>query len=187
MEEAYSNRVIKLVTGETVYRETVAVVGYCHSSLHPGYLTKSILKHKQCLEKHCDRLERFEDCSFWKNRQKHLDKRRMAKQEKKQAKLQRTQQQEETLDLLADVMAFSSQMVKAYDFPIVLTGVAKAREPDGTGKLIVNFVSAQPIRDDWKFRDLGELVSERFHMYVQLRHTRKPNGEYATTEDLFLK
>ena len=187
MEESYSNRIIKLVTGETVYQETVAIVGYCHSSLHPGHLTKSILKHKQCLEKHCDRLEKFEDCSFWENRQKHLDKKQTTKREKKQAKLLRAQQQAQTLGLLAQVMAFSNRMVEAYDLPIVLTGVAKAREPNGSGKLIINFVSAQPVRDNWKYRDLGKLISEQFHLNAEMRHTRMPSGSYATIGDLFFE
>jgi len=61
------------------------VVGFCHNNLHRGYISKSLLKSHECIEKECTLLERF-DHRYWAQ----IERERNAKQERRRTRTEKT-------------------------------------------------------------------------------------------------
>lgn len=184
MGKVYSNQRIRLITGESVYRETADLVGRCNNSQHPGYLVKSILKRKRCIEKSCKHFEAFWGEPFWAQQKSLEQQKKKNKEEKKLAQLQRKERKAQTLSLLEEVMTFVNWLVEAYEVPLIVTGVAQVRQTAQTPGLIVNYVTESASDDADQYRDFAEMISVRFQLDTALRHTRLPDGRYATIEDV---
>ena len=56
---------VRLLGGKLCLLERKNVIGCCHYMLHPGKLTKQLLRKHNCLEKKCPFLEKYEDTPFW--------------------------------------------------------------------------------------------------------------------------
>lgn len=54
-------------------------VGYCWCDLHPGFLSKSLLKQHECCERECRHFEKFQDAPYWQRKQEIKEKRLEAK------------------------------------------------------------------------------------------------------------
>ena len=48
--------------------------GYCHSRIHPGYLSKNLIKSKQRLKKNCTLLEKNPEHQYMQIKQKDKNK-----------------------------------------------------------------------------------------------------------------
>ncbi len=181
MGASYSKQKIRLISGESVYREQAELVGFCHSKQHPGFLVKSIVKRKGCLEKHCSRLEPFPEQPFWISQKAKAQTRAQQKEEKKQALLERKQRQAQTLSLLQEIMSYANWLIDAYSVPLLITGVSLTKQDSGEEKLIVNYVTDQAVNDSPSFCDFEAMIGQRFQKPAELRHTRMPDGRLATT------
>ena len=183
MGEPYSNQKIRLITGESIYRETANLVGRCNNLQHPGFLIKSIIKRKQCLEKNCKHFEAFWEEPYWSGVKDREKQKAQKREEKKLALQQRRERQAQTLSLLEETMAFATWLSEAYDEPFVVTGVARISQASAAQKLIVNYVTDVALDDSDRYRAFGEMIAAHFQMQTELRHTRLPDGRYATMED----
>lgn len=65
-------------------------VGYCF--YHHKTLSTKQLKSKQCLEKNCNRLMKYEEHGFWKNRDKEINRKAELKAKKKMENKQAKEQ-----------------------------------------------------------------------------------------------
>ena len=52
--------------------------GYCH--YHKCYVTPQHVKAHKCLQKQCDRLQKFEEHEWWKQRERLKEKKKTNKQ-----------------------------------------------------------------------------------------------------------
>ena len=59
-------------------------VGYCWSEIHRGYLTPSMLKEHECIQKQCKYFQKYEDSPYWKRKAEIKEKKRERKDMKKQ-------------------------------------------------------------------------------------------------------
>lgn len=66
-------------------------VGYCH--YHRMTLSTKQLKSKQCLEKNCNRLSKYEEHGFWKQLEEQNKKKEQLKQKRKMEKKQAKEQE----------------------------------------------------------------------------------------------
>lgn len=62
-------------------------VAYCH--LHKFTLSKTQMKNRKCIEKNCDRLQRYENHSYWEADKKRKERLAAPGHEKKEAIAQR--------------------------------------------------------------------------------------------------
>lgn len=62
-------------------------VGYCWCDLHPGFLSKSLLKQHECCERECRHFEKFVDAPYWQRKQELKEKLLEAKKRARYIKL----------------------------------------------------------------------------------------------------
>ncbi len=182
MDESYSNQKIRLISGESVYKEQAELVGFCHNSQHPGFLIKSIVKRKQCLEKKCSHFEPFPDLPFWTAQEKKAQSKAEQKEEKKRSKLEQKARRAQTLSLLQEVMAYANWLIEAYEVPMLITGVSRTVMKDGKEMLIINYATKKAKDDSESFRDFGNMIGQHFQRLTEMRHTRMPDGSFATID-----
>ena len=63
------------------------IVGCCHNALHPGKLTKQLLKQHDCLGKDCRFFEKYEDAAYWIEHRRQEEckfAKKLARQQKKE-------------------------------------------------------------------------------------------------------
>ena len=51
--------------------------GYCHSRIHPGYLSTNLIKSKQCIKKNCSLLEKNPEHQYVQVKQKDKTKNKL--------------------------------------------------------------------------------------------------------------
>lgn len=62
-------------------------IGYCH--YHKFTISKQQLKSKQCIEKNCNRLQKYSDHPFWINKEKQ---KQLAKQHREEKKIKQKEE-----------------------------------------------------------------------------------------------
>jgi len=62
----------KLING---LNTTHTPVGYCNCNTHKGYLSTTLLKQHECLQKQCPFLEAFETHEFWREKERKKQRR----------------------------------------------------------------------------------------------------------------
>ena len=99
------------------------IVGYCHCALHRGYMTSNTVKTRDCLEKGCHYLEKYEDSGYWKalrdreedekRRKEQLEREKLAEQ-KRAAKLQKKLDSMKTIaeQLIGDTSHYEVHITK---------------------------------------------------------------------------
>lgn len=55
----------KIVGGECLFMRKDNLVGFCHFPEHKGYITKNVLKNKECAKKECFYFQKFNDNPYW--------------------------------------------------------------------------------------------------------------------------
>lgn len=104
-------------------------VGYCWSSLHPGYLSESDVKEHQCICKNCPGLERFEDAGFWTREKNREIKRTQRKEMQRKEKIYKTNCQH--------ILQVVRQMSKEFEnFHVI-----DVKKDKNSSKYIINYVT----------------------------------------------
>jgi len=67
LKTGYEHRGVYLINGDYRVMDIKMLVGYCHCSLHKGFLTKNLYKHHECAVKKCPFLEKFDDYETFQN------------------------------------------------------------------------------------------------------------------------
>lgn len=150
------------------------IVGYCHCNTHTGYVEKDIMKKHDCLGKKCEFFEKFNDFPYW-----------IAKQKEEQLKKERRLKKKIKTIMEADdarrLTGIVEDAVRHLQYPIVITRVAPVREKNNT--YIINYVSDNAKNDWYEYKDLIAHVFGRHRACYVLKHTKRPDGKYATICD----
>jgi len=73
---------LRLINGKP---STKTPIGYCHSTVHPGYLSKSLIESHKCIGNQCHYFQRYESQPFWSDYNKELELKKQRKKERKLA------------------------------------------------------------------------------------------------------
>ena len=165
-EEVY----VRLITGESTYINKRNVVGHCVCRLHPGTLTKTLVKNHECDIKNCCWLNKYEDNPYWKNRETA----RIVSAEKKETakKLKREHKERE-----ANLINWARNLAESMYMPIKVTSVRK--EP-GKKKYIIFYISNEPYNDSHLYTTLAYMFEWLVGGKTELRHVKDIDGYYAT-------
>lgn len=175
--QEYKNDIVGLHLIERhgfTYVEPETVVGYCHCDTHPGYICKDTFKKHDCIGKQCVFFEKFNDFPYWISKERE-------KQIKKERRLNKKTKKSEENNDSKKIIKIADKAIEVLGYPIIITRVAPVKEKGNV--YIINYVSNQAANDWYKYKDLIEQIQkQRIGGYV-LKHTKKPNGEYATIYD----
>ena len=130
-------RYVKFFSGTMSWTKNKNIVGYCHFHGHPGKVSKGLLLKHGCIEKRCHYLEKYPQCSFWKQ----IDAPNgMEQLEEMQRKANHSQWLNEYLIELKE--EFQSYMVDT-DYPVKIIRIEK--KTSRSYKVI--YVSDSPVSD----------------------------------------
>lgn len=158
----------KLVSGDYVYVPRRRLIGFCHCDLHKGYVTKSIYKNHKCGEKQCVFFQKFEDCPFWAAEKGYKRYKNLSPAQKAKIK-----SEEEKFVRMAEEL---QNLANKFGYPMKITSV---RQGEHKKHIIVFYLSDRPYNDFYRFLDLSRTFGFYRSAYVELRHVKDINGNYA--------
>lgn len=148
----------KIVNGGVDWVALKTIVGYCHFKEHSGFITKNVIKEKDCYNKGCGYFERYNDCPYWveKERKKEIKARRkMAQQAEKKAK--------EELSL--SIKTEACRLIEICGYPIKVVGVTELNK----NEWVVRYLSNSSINDEIFYYDIALKLSYHFKLKFKLR------------------
>lgn len=148
----------KIVNGGVDWVALSTIVGYCHFKEHSGFITKNVLKEKDCYNKGCSYFERYDECPYWaeKARKKEIKTRRkMVQQAEKRAK--------EELSLSINTEA--CRLIEIFAYPIKVVGVTVLNKNDW----VVRYLSNSATNDEIFYYDIALKLSYQFKVKIMLR------------------
>ena len=160
---------VKLITGERLYVREKQIVGFCHCALHPGTLTKNLVKTHECDIKNCYYLRQYAEKPFWKARE---DARKAKQMKKEKIKQKKKQEQDKKESLLHMAQNCADEMM----MPIKITSVQKLT---GEKTYTIFYISEEAINDAYMYAPLSEMFTWLVGIGSRLRHVKDLNGRYA--------
>lgn len=152
------------------------IVGCCHNALHPGKLTKQLLKQHDCLRKDCRFFEKYEDAAYWIEYRRQEECKFAKKLARQQKKEQAAAAQAAHQALAAQLQSFAGEA--GYAMQIVRV------DEEGKNRYRVFYVSENPFADGDRFPELLDAARARFPAYrLRLRHIRDIDGNFVTIEE----
>ena len=165
------------------FKRTSAIAGFCHCLIHTGYLTINAMERHDCINKDCVFFEKFNDFPYWLNEQRK-EQERLKNRKIKEKKKQRQERHQSALQEKTDkIFKAAETIAREYEYPIVITRVAPLKDERNNYKYIINYVSNYPGNDWYEYHTLAFILGYHYGGFYILRHTKKPNGEYATISD----
>lgn len=158
----------KLVSGDYVYVQRRKLIGFCRCDLHKGYVTKSIYRNHKCGEKQCVFFQKFEDCPFWAAEKGYKRYKNLSPSQKSKIK-----SEEEKFVRMAEEL---QKLADKFGYPMKITSV---RQGEHKKHIIVFYLSDRPYNDFYRFLDLSRTFGFYRSAYVELRHVKDINGNYA--------
>lgn len=181
----------KSVRNETIHPDTVVnarllgaqhvkisykrIVGRCHSTLHPGKLTRRIMEEHDCLGKQCCHFEKYEETGYWQE----LERKQKLKKVAKTQKAARKQQAAEEAEYFEELKALFQSYADEAGYTMQITRVQGVR-----ATIYVYYVSDYPFADGNRFPAF--LKSVRFffpHHQIVLRHVMNQEGHFLTRDE----
>lgn len=167
---------IRLLGGSVVLMHPLKVVGCCHSTLHPGKMTKRIMENHDCLKKQCRFFEKYEDSFYWSEaarKQKEREKVKARRREEKAGQLaeeERLRALREEFQTDIDSIGYEIEVVRVvYEHPDVYK---------------VYYISGNPFADGGLFPNFRERVRQRHPEWrILLRHIQDQTGRFLTVEE----
>ena len=148
------------------------LIGFCHYSLHRGFITRAVLKTHNCDGKGCHYLEKFEEHPFWIERKRQKDRKKDRKIIAKNA-ARNKEKKEEAYKTIA------IQLSKKFRYSMEIISVRKDANED---KFIVFYISPNPFDDKSYFSMLEKELEKNINRPVELRHIKEADGSYAILE-----
>lgn len=158
----------KLVSGDYVYVQRRKLIGFCRCDLHKGYVTKSIYRNHKCGEKQCVFFQKFEGCPFWAAEKGYKRYKNLSPAQKSKIK-----SEEEKFVRMAEEL---QKLADKFGYPMKITSVRQGKHKK---HIIVFYLSDQPYNDFYRFLDLSQTFGFYRSAYVELRHVKDINGNYA--------
>jgi len=167
---------MKMLTGEVVPIRRGNVLGWCHYSMHPGAVSKTIMEKHNCLGKNCPYLERYPDTPFWVN----YEAEKKAKEKKKEylrSEKQRKAQEEQALQALAEDWRSCLEEMNS-DMHIVRIAM------DSPFAYRVFYVSDNSFADGDRYPEFLVMMRQRYpRCSFHLRHIRDVDGHFVTRSE----
>lgn len=156
------------------------IVGCCHHRIHPGKMTKRLLKQHDCLGKQCKYLERYNTSTYWTELDKKRNKRKSNRLEKQQQRAMELTQKEEMQEIADELQDYAD--LCDYDIDII-----DVRQ-EGMYLFKVFYISDNTYPDGQLYSGLIELAS---HCHPQwrllLRHIKDENGRFVTIDEFYAR
>lgn len=169
--------------GRAMWIKNKDILGYCHSTIHPGVISKDLLKQHNCIRKNCQKLQKYEECPFWtelekkKAKEEAVKKNKDAIKEKKKAKIAKAREEEQELINLRDTFQSYVEYTEEY-MEIVRVEKVKAKVYK------IYYVSDNRFADSYYFPDLvGCIQSMNPGWKILLRHIRDVDGHFVTIDE----
>lgn len=167
----------KLIDGSTGANAN-QIVGYCHSNLHNGYITKALFKKHDCLEKNCNSFEKLSEYPYWQSVDA-IEKRRLFDKEIKRLSIQAQRAEEEHLQ---QMKVCAQNIANLLCYPIVITNIRKAERSEGCN-FMVNYVSNKRKNDYREYLKLLQSLYEVYKKKFSLCKIRNIDGSFPTIEE----
>ena len=151
------------------------IVGRCHSTLHPGKLTRRIMEEHGCLGKQCSHFEKYEEAGYWRE----LERKQKLKKVARTQKAARKQQAAKGAEYFEELKVLFQSYADEAGYSMQITRVQGVR-----ATIYVYYVSDYPFADGNRFPAF--LKSVRFffpHHQIVLRHVMNQEGHFLTREE----
>lgn len=169
-------RYVRFFDGTSEWEMNRNIVGYCHFQGHPGEVSKKLLLQHGCVEKQCNHLQKYPQCSFWKLFDSPEG---MAILEKMQLQDQRYRW---TSDYLKPLREEFQSYLADFNHRVLITRIVKKNSQNY--RLIC--VSDDPMED----QKLFPMFLDRVHAvhpkwFISLWHAKNAEGNYMTVDDYY--
>ena len=166
----------RLLGNQYAFLPPSRIVGCCHNLLHPGKLTKQLLKQHDCLGKNCRYFEKYEAAEYWAERRRQEERKRAGKL----ARQQKKEQEAAAKTLLQTLAARFQSFADAAGYSMQIVRV----DAEGKNRYRVFYVSEHPFADGDRFPAFLDAVRSCFPEYrLRLRHIRDTDGHFVTIEE----
>ena len=171
---------VKMLTGNTIPIRKNNILGWCHNRIHPGAITKAILKGHDCIGKNCRFFERNCQTSYWKTVEAQQ---RAAERKKEEAKKEKEKKQKEEDALIALTDSWRTYLEES-DSDMQIVRVAM----DSPYAYRIFYVSDNAFADGNRYPEfLKELYTRYPHCRFNLRHIKDVDGHFVTRSEYRLR
>ena len=167
---------VKIISGRVQILRKKKIVGYCHSSIHPGALTRELFEEHGCLEKKCHWFEKNAKASYWSyldqvsRRKEKAQKRKIREKEEQNAKAFALEEVRDILQGYIDDAGYNMEIIRV---ECLHKDVYK-----------VFYVSEYPFADGNRFPVFLERVKENTPKWrIHLQHIKGADGHFVTCEE----
>lgn len=151
------------------------IVGYCRNSIHPGHLTKSLVKRHGCIGKQCIDLQRY-DVPYWAAYEQQQQAKARMKQQRKDEKARLAAVEEAMGRMRAAFQTYADETESGMDVIRV-----ECPEPD---VYTVFYVSDNRFADGDRFPALLAMIRQQHPgSRVVLRHIMDLDDHFMTREE----
>lgn len=166
----------RLLTGQAVHIERGQILGWCKYHLHPGAVTKSILKEHNCLEKKCPYLEQNSQSQFWPCYYGQI-RSEAKRKEKKRNNKRRKSQEKRKLEMLTDRW---KTLLAETDSDLLIIRISRCLP----GTFIIFYVSDNRFNDADRYPEFLDTLKCLHPDYsFILRHIKDVDGHFVTKEE----
>lgn len=165
----------RLLGAQRVKISSKRIVGRCHSTLHPGKLTRKIMEEHNCLGKKCVHFEKYEEAGYWQEFERKQQLKIAAKTQKAARRQQAAAEAEYFEELKVLFQSYADEA--GYTMQIIRVQGVRA-------SIFVYYVSDYPFADGNRFPVF--LKSVRFffpHHRIVLRHVMDQDGHFLTRKE----
>ena len=176
--EHYSKELVdvKMLTGNTAKIQRKNILGWCHNRIHPGAVSKTILKDHDCLGKECRFFERNCQAPYWDAYEAQKRAAERKKEEIKKEKEKKVKEESALQDLTESWRTYLTEI----DSDMQIVRVAA----DSPYAYRIFYVSDNRFADGNRY---PEFLSELNNRYPKcrfiLRHIRDIDGHFVTRNE----
>lgn len=157
---------VLLLNGQSVSTPQRNIRGFCHCKQHKGYISKSLLKTHDCINKKCVFFERVNK-AYWEVSDKYELLKPYIKQQRKEKK-------KDTEPLRWKEMA--QNIADSFNYNIVITSVRKLESEEC---YTVFYISEWEYNDAIRFLDFAYTFGYIMESRVFLKHVKELDGSFA--------
>jgi len=179
-------RKYNLISGEKLDADNPAVIAYCASYSHLGFLTVKLIAEHQCFLKNCRHLRKLPEKPYWeKPRYEHWKQiyKRNTKEGRKILKEQETRFANRAEKMCQQLMDFSEEWVKNHSLEEELKVLSISPFNDSTRNFRLYYISIHLCYDAPLYIELVKDIQTEFRVRIKLVHIKNTRGEWATIEE----
>ncbi len=159
---------VKIVGGEYLYIRKENLIGFCHFPDHKGYITKNVIKNKECVKKECFYFQKFDDNPYWAA----LELQKIADKNKKEAAKQKKKKDQEKQEKLVEQ---AQKIADDLEYTMKIYRVSKLDNDE----YAVFYTSNKGHNDYYDFFELAIRFGKKMKCKIKLKHIKDMNGNYV--------